>query len=159
MTYDLPSPAFIGTAPCSPRVSESAAPPAAGVASVAVEVAPKAAAEVPFQSSRAVSQGAFDGSDIAVDGHEIAGCSANQCPESREGDVSGSIPERSTNYLPPAGYVLISRVDIERAMDLIAECAEWKADYLRLRELERVELLLPPASFLANPDFSRAMER
>ncbi len=44
----------------------------------------------------AASQGAFEGSDIALDGQEVAGCSARQCPEPGKAGVFGSIPRRST---------------------------------------------------------------
>ena len=45
---------------------------------------------------RAAKQGAFEGSDIALDVGRIAGCSAKDPAESGEAGVRGSIPRRST---------------------------------------------------------------
>lgn len=66
----------------------------------------------------------------------------------------------------PPGYVLIPQPNFDRMMELIVELQAEReadridhADYERLREKERIELLTPPPSFLKRPDFSRAMER
>ena len=66
----------------------------------------------------------------------------------------------------PAGYVLVAQENFDRMMELIVELQAERAadqidhaDYERLREKERVELLTPPPSFLKRQDFSRAMER
>lgn len=64
----------------------------------------------------AASQGAFERSDIALDGQEVAGCSARKCPEPGEAGVEGSIPSRSTNIATPA-----QSIDDEREREAAIE--------------------------------------
>ena len=59
--------------------------------------------------------------------------------------VGETVSSRCEPYLPPAGYVLIEETLMS---DLAARFKIWMADYERLREWERVELLLPPPLFL-----------
>lgn len=59
----------------------------------------------PIQS-RAASQGAFAGSDIASDERQIAGCSANNRSEPGKAGASGSTPLRSTTNPQHAAHVI-----------------------------------------------------
>ncbi len=60
---------------------------------------------------------------------------------------------------PPSGAapstadcVTIARSELERLLALVAEIQAWQADYERLKEKERVELLEPLPSFLLAPN-------
>ncbi len=108
--------------------------------------------------------------EVAPHAVQVGEAGADQPATSEHMDVTG---RRDVHQFEiPPGYVLLDQAALERAMTLIAEVQEWQEDYLRLREhmdswqddyerlleKERVELLTPPPAFLANPDFSKAME-
>lgn len=69
--------------------------------------------------------------------------------------VGATVSARCEPFGPPVGYVLIAQSDIDRMMALIAELQAEReadridhADYNRLLEKERVELLEPLPMFL-----------
>ena len=93
--------------------------------------------------------------------HESAGLPADE-----PAAVSQAPADAVAGSPIPAGYVLVAQANFDRVMELIVELQAERAadqidhaDYERLREKERVELLTPPPSFLANPVFSRTMEQ
>jgi hypothetical protein len=129
MSYDvLLSPTFTGTAPCSPRISESAAvlPAVDDPAAAALKPYPEEGAAVgDFQSSPAPTSGSLPAGESEPPVTALSGA----------GDA----------YQPPVGYVLLEESLFELMMRRIADYAS-RADDLAVH------------SFLANPDFSRAME-
>ena len=70
------------------------------------------------------------------------------CPTFNLDAATEMLPEAAPAPVP-ADYVMISRAELERMLALVAETQTWQADYERLREKERVELLEPLPIFLS----------
>jgi hypothetical protein len=160
MTYDvLLSPTFTGTAPCSPRISEITASTPPDVVQTGAVVSTEVAASILIQSS--------DGGLRAGDVTQTIGSAVTDAPQCSGDTISPTVLlAPSEAFQPPAGFVLISQADIDRMMALIAELQAERqadlldqADYERLLEKERIELLTPPPAFLTKRDFSRAFEQ
>jgi outer membrane biogenesis lipoprotein LolB len=48
----------------------------------------------------------------------------------------------------PSDHVTIARTELERLMAMLTEMQDWQADYERLKEKERIELLVPFPIFM-----------
>jgi hypothetical protein len=155
MTILPPLPTFTGSAPCTPFLSPIAASTPPDAAQTGASVSPDAEAPLSIQSSDGSK-----GADGAIEDRGLTDGSCKCQPSQSEGETTrlAEVTLGPSEAYPPAGYTLVETDLLERVMAEVAMLQSWQADYERLLEKERIELLTPPPAFLRRPDFYSAME-